>query len=70
MRSRSGRTSRSDAARRHLAESLGIFRALNHRDGVVYQAINLGLAEYLADSPRAADALFAESFDLARRLGM
>jgi hypothetical protein len=70
VRSRSGRTSRSDAARRHLAESLGIFRALNHRDGVVYQAINLGLAEYLADSPRAADALFAESFDLARRMGM
>ena len=59
-----------DAARRHLAESLDIFRALNHRDGIVYQAINLGLAEYLAGSPRAAEALFAESFDLARRMGM
>ena len=31
---------------------------------------NLGLAEYLGGSPDAAEALFAESLDLARRTGM
>ena len=31
---------------------------------------NLGLAEYLGGSPGAAEALFAESLDLARRMGM
>ena len=59
-----------DAARRHLAESLDIVRALNDRDGIVYQTFNLGLAEYLGGSPGAAEALFAESLDLARRMGM
>ncbi len=39
-------------------------------DGIVYQAFNLGLAEYLGGSPGAAEALFAESLDLARRMGM
>jgi DNA-binding NarL/FixJ family response regulator len=58
-----------DAARRHLAESLDIARAVNDRDNIVYQTFNLGLAEYLADSPGAAGALFAESLDLARRMG-
>jgi len=58
------------AARRHLAEALGIFRALNHRDGIAYQTLNLGLAEYLGGSPGAAEALFAESLDLTRRMGM
>ena len=41
-----------------------------HRDGIVYQTFNLGLAEYLGGSPGAAEALFAESLDLARRMGM
>ena len=59
-----------DAARRHLAESLDIVRALNDRDGIVYETFNLGLAEYLGGSPGAAEALFAESLDLARRMGM
>jgi len=31
-----------DAARRHLAESLDIARALNARDGIVYETFNLG----------------------------
>jgi DNA-binding CsgD family transcriptional regulator len=59
-----------DAARGHLAESLGIARELNSRDGVVYETFNLGLAEYLAGSPGAAEALFAESLGLARRMGL
>jgi DNA-binding CsgD family transcriptional regulator len=59
-----------DAARRHLAEALAIFRALNHRDGIAYQTLNLGLAEYLSGSPGAAEALFTESLDLTRRMGM
>jgi DNA-binding CsgD family transcriptional regulator len=59
-----------DVARGHLAESLGIARALNDRDGIVYQTFNLGLAEYLGGSPGVAQALFAESLDLARRMGM
>ena len=54
----------------HLAESLGIFRALNDRDGVVYETFNLGLAEYLRGSPGVAEAYFAESLDLARRVQM
>ena len=58
-----------DAARRHLAESLDIARALHNRDGIVYATFNLGLAEYLGGSPVAAEPLFAESFDLARRTG-
>jgi DNA-binding NarL/FixJ family response regulator len=58
-----------DAARRHLAESLDIFRALNHRDGIAYQTLNLGLAEYLSGSPTPAGALFAESLDLTSRMG-
>jgi hypothetical protein len=60
----------SDSARTHLAESLGIFRALNDRDGVVYETFNLGLAEYLRGSPGVAEAYFAESLDLARRVQM
>ena len=40
-----------DAARGHLAESLDIFRALNHRDGIAYQTLNLGLAQVLAALP-------------------
>jgi len=59
-----------DAAHAHLAESLDIFRALNNREGIVYETLNLGLAEYLSGSPGAAEALFAESLDLARRMGM
>ena len=59
-----------DAARRHLAESVDISRALNARHGIVYETFNLGLAEYLSGSPGAAEALFAESLDLARRMGM
>ena len=58
-----------DAARSHLAEALGILRALNARDAIVYHAFNLGLAEYLGGSLGAAEALFAESLDLARRMG-
>ena len=42
-----------DAARRHLAESLDIARALNARSDIVYGAVNLGLAEYLNGSPGA-----------------
>ena len=59
-----------DAARRHLAESLDIARALNARNSAVIGTFNLGLAEYLGGSPAAAEALFAESLDLARRMGM
>ena len=59
-----------DGARRHLAESLDIARALNARADIVYETFNLGLVEYLDGSPGAAEALFAESFDLARRVGM
>ena len=59
-----------DAARRHLAESLDIARALNARDGIAYWTFNLGLAEYLSGSSGAAEALFAETLDLARRMGM
>jgi len=58
-----------DAARRHLAESLDIARALNARSDIVYETFNLGLAEYLGGSSTAAEALFAESLDLARRTG-
>jgi ATP/maltotriose-dependent transcriptional regulator MalT len=67
------------AARRHLTESLDIVRALNNRYAAVtgtfnYAAVtgtfNLGLAEYLDGSPGAAEALFTESLDLARRMGM
>jgi predicted ATPase/DNA-binding CsgD family transcriptional regulator len=58
-----------DAARRHLAESLDIARALNARSDIVYGTVNLGLAEYLNGSP-GAEALFAESLGLARRMGM
>jgi ATP/maltotriose-dependent transcriptional regulator MalT len=59
-----------EAARGHLAEALGIARALNARDGIVYGTFHLGLAEYLAGSPGAAGVLFTESLDLARRMGM
>jgi DNA-binding CsgD family transcriptional regulator len=44
--------------------------ALNARNGAVIGTFNLGLAEYLGGSPDAAEALFAESLDLARRMGM
>ena len=37
--------------------------------GVVYQTLNLGLAEYLSGSPTAAEDLFAESLRLAARTG-
>ena len=43
--------------------------ALNNRDGILYGTFNLGLAEYLGGAPDAAKALFAESLDLARRMG-
>ena len=46
-----------DAARRHLAESLDIARALNARDGIVYGTFNLGLAEYLGGSPERGRGL-------------
>ena len=59
-----------DSARTHLLESLEIFRTLNDRDGIVYETFNLGLAEYLTGSPDAAEAYFAESLDLARRVRM
>ena len=58
------------AARSHLLESLDIARALNDHYRVVYQTFNLGLAEYLSGSLSAAEDLFAESFDLARHMGM
>jgi DNA-binding CsgD family transcriptional regulator len=57
------------AARSHLAEALEIARALNNRDGILYETFNLGLAEYLSGSPDVARALFAESLTLARRMG-
>ena len=59
-----------DAARRHLAEGLDVAPTLNARSDIVYAAFNLGLAEYLGGSPGAAEALFAESLDLARRTGL
>jgi hypothetical protein len=59
-----------DEARRHLAESLDIARAFDDRYGIVYGTFHLGLAEYLGASPGAAEALFAESFELARCAGM
>ena len=59
-----------DAARRHLAESIDIARALDARHSAVIATFNLGLTEYLDGSPVAAEALFAESYDLARRMGM
>ena len=59
-----------DSARRHLVESLDIFRTLRDHYGAVYQTHNLGLAEYLGGSPDAAEAYFAESLDLARRARM
>jgi len=37
---------------------------------VVYETFNLGLAEYLRGSRSAAEALFAESLDLATRARM
>ena len=46
-----------DAARRHLAESLDIARALNDRYGIAYATFNLGLAEYLSGSSGAAASL-------------
>jgi DNA-binding CsgD family transcriptional regulator len=58
------------AARGHLAESLDIFRALNEHYGIVGETFNLGLAEYLDGSPSSAGALFTESLELARRMGM
>ena len=59
-----------DPARRHLHESLDIFRALNEHYGIVGETFNLGLTEYLSGSPGTAEALFAESPDLAQRAGM
>ncbi len=59
-----------DSARRHLAESLDIFRELNDHYGIVNMTHNLGLAEYLSGSPGTAENLFAESFGLARRARM
>jgi DNA-binding CsgD family transcriptional regulator len=44
--------------------------ALNDRHSTVVQKFNLGLAEYLGGSKVAAEALFRESLDLARRVGM
>ena len=45
-----------DIARRHLIESLDIARSLSDHYGVVYETFNLGLAEYLSGSLRAAEA--------------
>jgi DNA-binding CsgD family transcriptional regulator len=59
-----------DAARSHVAESLEIAHALNASSDIVYQALNLGLAEYLGGLPGAAEALFAEALDVAQRMGM
>ena len=59
-----------ERARGHLHESLDIARELDDSYGVVYETFNLGLAEYLNGSPGAAAALFAESFDQARRVRM
>ena len=59
-----------DAARRHLAESIDIARALDARHSAVIATFNLGLTEYLDGSLVAAEALFAEALDLARRMGM
>jgi ATP/maltotriose-dependent transcriptional regulator MalT len=59
-----------DAARLHLTEALDIASAFNARHSTVIGTFNLGLAEYLDGSTAAAAALFAESFDLARRMGM
>jgi len=44
--------------------------ALNACSDIAYETLNLGLAEYLGGSLDAAEALFAESLDLARRMGM
>jgi regulatory LuxR family protein len=59
-----------DPARRHLHESLDIFRTLNEHYGIVGETFNLGLTEYLSGSPGTAEALFAESLDSAQRAGM
>jgi predicted ATPase/DNA-binding CsgD family transcriptional regulator len=59
-----------DAARGHLAEALDIARAFNARSGIVLTTFSLGLAEHLSESPGPAEALFAESLDVARRTGM
>jgi DNA-binding CsgD family transcriptional regulator len=59
-----------EAARGHLAEARDIVRSLNARPSSVIVTFNSGLAEYLGGSPDAAEALFAESLDLARRMGM
>jgi hypothetical protein len=59
-----------DAARRHIAEAVDISRSLKARNSAVYETFNLGLTEYFGGSPNAAGALFAESLELARRIGM
>jgi hypothetical protein len=58
-----------DAARAHLAESLDTARALSNHYGVVYETLNLGLAEYLSGSLASAEDLFTESLNLATRVG-
>jgi DNA-binding CsgD family transcriptional regulator len=42
----------------------------NPTQSTLQGTINRGLAEYLGGSPGTAEALFAESLDLARRMGM
>src|SRR5262249_53279491 len=59
-----------DSARRHLLEYLNVARALKDHYGVAYQTFNLGLVEYLRVALSAAEGDFAESLDLARRMGM
>jgi len=59
-----------DADRRDLAESIDIVRALDARHSAAIATFNLGLTEYLDGSAAAAAALFTESLDLARRMGM
>ena len=49
---------------------LDIARALDAPSSAVIGTFNLGLAEYLGGSPGAAETLFAESLDLARRMAM
>jgi hypothetical protein len=53
-----------------LLESLNVARALKDHYGVAYQTFNLGLTEYLRGALSAAEGNFAESLDLARRMGM